>query len=177
MDWFFLRRHAGIGGSEVGSSTVCAGLKQRPKIMRASKPLGPWWRASLPLRGRRVHGTNLATITLVFIALGLTAAEPRDAQIRKGNGSGAAPSAPTTPPPLWSKPTWPQTASPQSRNQAVLQTIKATTGSTTTTAPVSTASQRQSPVASSSGGWLSRVPPWLWVVGGLLLLMMLARGR
>ena len=41
-------------------------------------PVGSWWRVSLQLRGRRVHGTDLATITLAFIALGLTAAEPRD---------------------------------------------------------------------------------------------------
>ena len=41
-------------------------------------PVGSWWRVSLQLRGRRVHGTDLATITLAFIALGLTAAEQRD---------------------------------------------------------------------------------------------------
>ena len=34
--------------------------------------------AAWSLARRRVHGTNLATITLAFIALGLTAAEPRD---------------------------------------------------------------------------------------------------
>jgi tripartite ATP-independent transporter DctP family solute receptor len=42
------------------------------------RPRRFWWRASLRLRGRRVHGTDLAAITLAFIALGLTAAEPRD---------------------------------------------------------------------------------------------------
>ena len=63
----------------MGSSAVCAGLKPLgPKIVRASKPLGSWWRISLRLRGRRVYCTDLATITLSFIALGLTAAEPRD---------------------------------------------------------------------------------------------------
>jgi hypothetical protein len=63
----------------VGSSAVCAGLRPLgPKIIRASKPLRSWWRVSLRLRGRRVHGADLATITLAFIALGLTAAEPRD---------------------------------------------------------------------------------------------------
>jgi Bacterial extracellular solute-binding protein, family 7 len=64
----------------VGSSAVCAGLRPLgPKIIRASKPLGSWWRVSLRLRvRRRVNGTNLATITVAFIALGLTAAEPRD---------------------------------------------------------------------------------------------------
>jgi TRAP-type C4-dicarboxylate transport system substrate-binding protein len=34
--------------------------------------------AAWSLARRRVHGTNLATISLAFIALGLTAAEPRD---------------------------------------------------------------------------------------------------
>src|SRR5260370_5190799 len=70
----------GLGGSEVGSSAVFAGLRPLgPKIVRASKPLGSWWRVSLRLRRRRrVHGTDLATITVAFIALGLTAAEPRD---------------------------------------------------------------------------------------------------
>ena len=69
----------GLGGSEVGSSAVCADLRPLgPKIIRASKPLGSWWRVSLRLRvRRRVNGTNLATITVAFIALGLTAAEPR----------------------------------------------------------------------------------------------------
>jgi TRAP-type C4-dicarboxylate transport system substrate-binding protein len=40
--------------------------------------LDDWWRVSLRVRGRRVHGTALATITSAFIALGLTVAEPRD---------------------------------------------------------------------------------------------------
>jgi tripartite ATP-independent transporter DctP family solute receptor len=64
----------------VGSSAVCADLRSLgPKIIRASKPLGSWWRVSLRLRvRRRVNGTHLATITVAFIALGLTAAEPRD---------------------------------------------------------------------------------------------------
>ena len=64
----------------MGSSAVCADLRPLgPKIIRASKPLGSWWRVSLRLRvRRRVNGTNLATITVAFIALGLTAAEPRD---------------------------------------------------------------------------------------------------
>ena len=63
----------------MGSSAVGAGLRPLgPKIIRASKRLGSWWRVSLRLRGRRFHGTDLATITLAFIALGLTAAEPRD---------------------------------------------------------------------------------------------------
>ena len=53
----------------MGSSPACADL---------TPPVGSWWRVSLRLRGRRVHGTDLATITLAFIALGLTAAEPRD---------------------------------------------------------------------------------------------------
>jgi tripartite ATP-independent transporter DctP family solute receptor len=46
--------------------------------MRASEPFGSWWRVSLRLRGRRVHGTGLATLTSAFLALGLTVAEPRD---------------------------------------------------------------------------------------------------
>jgi TRAP-type C4-dicarboxylate transport system substrate-binding protein len=51
-------------------------MKPTVPIIRAS--LGSWWRVSLRLRGRRVHGTGLAIITSAFIALGLTVAEPRD---------------------------------------------------------------------------------------------------
>jgi hypothetical protein len=61
----------------MGSSAVYVGLRG-PKIIRASKPLGFWWRAWLGLRGCRVHGTDLGTFTLAFFALGLSAAEPRD---------------------------------------------------------------------------------------------------
>jgi tripartite ATP-independent transporter DctP family solute receptor len=62
----------------VGPSAVCAVRPLAPKITRASRRVGSWWRVSLRLRGRRVHGMDLATITLAFIAVGLTAAEPRD---------------------------------------------------------------------------------------------------
>ncbi len=59
----------------MGSSAVCAGLSPlEAKIIF----FGSWWRVSPRLRGLRVQGTVLATATLAFIALGLTAAEPRD---------------------------------------------------------------------------------------------------
>jgi hypothetical protein len=104
-------------------------------------------------------------------------------QIRKGNGSGAGPSAPITPPLSTKQPTQPMRTGSQSRNQTILQTIKTTTAATTTAptttpSPASTTFHRASPPpAPSSSGWLSRVLPWVWAVGGLLLLMMLARGR
>ena len=41
-------------------------------------PAGSWWHVSLRPRGCRAPGTDLVTITLAFIVLGLTAAEPRD---------------------------------------------------------------------------------------------------
>src|SRR5258705_7469308 len=66
------------GGARVHSATPAvdrAGVAQGTWQFR---PRRSWWRASLRLRGRRVHGADLATITLAFIALGLTAAEPRD---------------------------------------------------------------------------------------------------
>ena len=48
-------------------------LKRREFITLLGGAAAAW-----PLARRRVQGTNLATITLAFIALGLTAAEPRD---------------------------------------------------------------------------------------------------
>jgi hypothetical protein len=59
----------------VGSSAVCAGLSAlEGKII----PFRSWRRVSPRLRGRRLQGTVLATITLAFTALGSTAAQPRD---------------------------------------------------------------------------------------------------
>ena len=72
------RENDRTGASEMGSSAACAPRPLGPKIIRASEPFGSWWRVSLRLGGRRVHGTGLATITSAFIALGLTTAEPRD---------------------------------------------------------------------------------------------------
>jgi tripartite ATP-independent transporter DctP family solute receptor len=62
----------------VAFSAICTGLTPLgSQIVRASKPFKSWWRVSLRLR-LWVHCTEVATIALAFIALGLTAAEPRD---------------------------------------------------------------------------------------------------
>jgi hypothetical protein len=79
----------------------------------------------------------------------------------QSKGTGGIKTAPTPPP------------TPKTKNQQILQTLQPPSGSQVQGTP-----QRYSPPPPvSTPSLLSRVPTWIWIVGGIALLIFLARGN
>jgi hypothetical protein len=73
------------------------------------------------------------------------------------------------------RPSQPVTATPKTRNEAILEELRTPQGTGSGTygrqIPLPPSSPAQSP------GLLARIPGWMWVIGAIVILILLARGR